>query len=458
MEQRPEEGTGEELYQAIQAEKRRLIKSGQLKKEKPSPEITEDEIPFDIPDSWKWVRLAEIGAVIGGGTPKTENAAYWDKTGIPWLTPADMKFISGKYAERGERNISKVGLENSSAKLMPRGTILYSSRAPIGYIAIAANNISTNQGFKSLVPTIMDTNEFIYYSLIARTSDIISRASGTTFKEISGTEFGLTLIPLPPLAEQRRIVSKIEELVPYIDRYAAAWNRLEAFNKRFPSDMRKSLLQMALQGRLVEQRPEEGTGEELYRTIQAEKQRLIKSGKLKKEKPLPEIAEDEIPFEIPDNWKWLRLGNIITLLSGTDFKPEEYNAEGKGTPYITGASNFTQESLIVNRWTDKPKVIASDGDILLVCKGSGYGKTIVCNLTEAHIARQIMAVKRNNLLDMRYIRYFLSANFNLLKSRGQGVIRKAVLELAFPLPPLAEQRRIVARLEELLPLCEHIQC
>ena len=228
VEQRPEEGTGEELYQAIQAEKRRLIQSGQLKKEKPLPEITDDEIPFDIPDSWKWVRLAEIGAVIGGGTPKTENAAYWDKNGIPWLTPADMKFISGKYAERGERNISKVGLENSSAKLMPRGTILYSSRAPIGYIAIAANNISTNQGFKSLVPTIMDTNEFIYYSLIARTSDIISRASGTTFKEISGTEFGLTLIPLPPLAEQHRIVAKIEELTPYLDRYAELWERLRS--------------------------------------------------------------------------------------------------------------------------------------------------------------------------------------------------------------------------------------
>jgi len=214
VEQRTEEGTAEELYQQIQAEKQRLIKEGKIKKEKPLPEITVDEIPFDIPESWKWVRISELGEVVGGGTPKTENAEYWDDAGIPWLTPADMKFIKGKYAERGERNISAIGLKNSSAKLMPKGTVLYSSRAPIGYIAIAANDISTNQGFKSLVPAIMDINECMYYCLMARTSDIISRASGTTFKEISGTEFGFTIVPLPPLAEQKRILKKLEEILP----------------------------------------------------------------------------------------------------------------------------------------------------------------------------------------------------------------------------------------------------
>ena len=118
------------------------------------------------------------------------------------------------------------------------------------------------------------------------------------------------LIPLPPLAEQKRIVAKIEELLPYLDRYEKAWNRLEDFNRRFPADMQKSILQMAIQGKLVEQRPEEGTGEELYRQIQAEKQALIKAGKIKKEKPLPEIAEDEVPFEIPEGWKWVRLGML----------------------------------------------------------------------------------------------------------------------------------------------------
>ena len=121
------------------------------------------------------------------------------------------------------------------------------------------------------------------------------------------------ILPLPPLAEQKRIVAKLEDLLPLIDRYEKAWSRLEEFNRRFPADMQKSLLQMAIQGKLVEQRPEEGTGEELYRQIQAEKQKLICEGKIKKEKPLPEIAEDEVPFEIPESWKWVRVAQVVTL-------------------------------------------------------------------------------------------------------------------------------------------------
>ena len=135
--------------------------------------------------------------------------------------------------------------------------------------------------------------------------------------------------PLPPLAEQKRIVAKIEELLPYLDRYEKAWNRLEDFNRRFPADMQKSILQMAIQGKLVEQRPEEGTGEELYRQIQAEKQALIKAGKIKKEKPLPEIAEDEVPFEIPESWIWIRFGQAIDMLSGFAFKSSDFKEAGR---------------------------------------------------------------------------------------------------------------------------------
>ena len=210
--QRKEEGTARDLLAEIRAEKEKLIKAKKIKKTKPLPEITDDEKPFDIPDSWEWVRLEEIGSVIGGGTPKTKIIEYWDGT-IPWITPADMKFI-GKYAKGGKRNISSLGLQKSSAQLMPKGTVLFSSRAPIGYIAIADNDISTNQGFKSIVPFDMRCNEYIYYCLQARLNDIKHRASGTTFKEISGAEFGKTMIPFPPIAEQHRIVVRIEELLP----------------------------------------------------------------------------------------------------------------------------------------------------------------------------------------------------------------------------------------------------
>ena len=212
---------------------------------------------------------------------------------------------------------------------------------------------------------------------------------------------------------------------------------------------------------MVEQRPEEGTAAELYRQVQREKQALIKAGKLKKEKPLPDITEDEKPFEIPEGWMWVRFGAVISLLSGTDFKPEEYNDQMKGIPYITGASSLSAFGVILNRWTENPKVIAKKGDVLLVCKGSGYGKTVICDVEEAHIARQIMAIKKISVMNMEYIMHFLNANLILIKSNGQGVIpgidRESVLNMSFPLPPLAEQRRIVARLNVLLPLCEKIK-
>ena len=268
------------------------------------------------------------------------------------------------------------------------------------------------------------------------------------------------LLPLPPLAEQKRIVAKIEELLPYIDRYEQAWNKLEQFNSRFPKDMKKSLLQYAIQGKLVEQRPEEGTAEELFAQIQEEKQRLIAEKKIKKDKPLPEITDDEKPFGIPESWKWVRLGNVISLVSGTDFKPEQYNDQGRGTVYITGASSLSDDGVIVCRWTETPRNFAYFGDILLVCKGSGYGKTVFCNVDKAHIARQIMAIRQMNTIDMSYIRYFLQANITYIKTQGQGVIpgidRVSVLNMFLPLPPFAEQKRIVEKLEQLLPLCEKL--
>ena len=168
------------------------------------------EIPFDLPQTWKWCRLRTLGSIVGGGTPSTLNREYWDGD-IPWLSPADLTDFHGKYITRGKKNISEEGLLHSSAVLLPTGSVLYSSRAPIGYVVIAKNQIATNQGFKSLVPAINGISEFFYYVLIAVTPDIRRRATGTTFKEISGGEFGETLVPLPPLREQLRIVQAIEQ-------------------------------------------------------------------------------------------------------------------------------------------------------------------------------------------------------------------------------------------------------
>ena len=462
VEQRPEEGTGEELYQQIQAEKKRLIQEGKIKKEKPLPEIAEDEVPFEIPESWKWVRVAQVVTL----NPKNDLDDHLDTAFIPMPCVSDGFRNSHTFEVKKWGEIKKgfthfadgdIGVAKITPCFQNRKSVVFQG-LPNGYGA------GTTE--LSIVRVINTTilREYLLWFFKSEYFIVngVKSFTGTAGQQRIHKDYLATcLFPLPPLAEQKRIVAKIEELLPYLDRYEKAWNRLEKFNRRFPADMQKSILQMAIQGKLVEQRPEEGTGEELYRQIQAEKRALIKAGKIKKEKPLPEIAEDEVPFEIPEGWKLIRLGSAITLLSGTDFSPEQYNDNGDGITYITGASCLTNTGVIPCRWTPMPRVIANKGDVLLVCKGSGYGKTVICDVVEAHIARQIMAVKKTDKLDMKYVMYYLNANINAIKAAGQGVIpgidRGTVLNMVFPLPPLAEQKRIVARLEELLPVCERLK-
>ncbi|HHV72892.1 MAG TPA: restriction endonuclease subunit S [Clostridia bacterium] len=215
--QDPNDEPASVLLERIRAERERLIKEGKMKKQKPLPEITDEEKPFEIPENWEWVRLGEVGAIIGGGTPKTTVKEYWEGGTIPWITPADLSNYKEKYISKGKRCITPLGLKESSAQLMPKGTVLFSSRAPIGYTAIAKNEVSTNQGFKSCVPFITDMSEFIYYYLTYSAKIIKENASGTTFKEVSGTEVSSLIFPLPPLAEQKRIVEKVDIIMNMLD-------------------------------------------------------------------------------------------------------------------------------------------------------------------------------------------------------------------------------------------------
>lgn len=212
-EQLPTDGNVDDLLAEIRKEKEKLIKEKKIKKQKPLPPITEEEIPFEIPENWRWVRLGEIGKIVGGGTPKTDVLEYWVNGNIPWITPADMKNIKGKYIYHGEKYITSLGLNKSSAQLMPKNSILFSSRAPIGYIAITKNEVSTNQGFKSIVPFNVSLTNYIYYALLALVDNIKKIGTGTTFKEVSGSVVEKIIIPLPPIAEQKRIVKQLDLLL-----------------------------------------------------------------------------------------------------------------------------------------------------------------------------------------------------------------------------------------------------
>jgi len=237
--------------------------------------------------------------------------------------------------------------------------------------------------------------------------------------------------------------------------------------------LKNSILQMAVQGKLVPQNPADEPASTLLKKIKAEKDALIKSGKIKRDKHESIIIRDEdgryiekkdgkttdisdeIPFDIPNTWEWVRLEKIITLISGQDFEPSGYNDTGKGIPYITGASNMVDGNLIVNRWTQTPSSVALSGDLLVTCKGAGVGKMVCMDIPQAHIARQIMAVRPICGLLREYVGTVLSSRISQIRGQMNGLIpgisRDVMLGLLFPLPPLAEQKRIVAKIEELLP-------
>ena len=234
--QDPNDEPADKLLERIREEKEKLIKEGKLKRDKNETFIFKnsddnsyyeqingeavcinDDLPFEIPDSWRWCRLKDIGTIIGGGTPKTNIKENWENGNIPWLTPADMKNIKGKYVKGGERNITIHGYNSSSTVMLLPNSIVYSSRAPIGYTAITQNSLCTNQGFKSVDLYYKESANYIYYLLKAITTDIINRASGTTFKEISGSEFGQTFVPLPPIKEQIEIGEYIDNIFQYLD-------------------------------------------------------------------------------------------------------------------------------------------------------------------------------------------------------------------------------------------------
>lgn len=453
VEQRAEEGTAIEL-----------IKNSKFYGK--GKEIKEDEKPYSIPDTWLWVRLVDIGDIVGGGTPKTSEISFWENGTISWITPADMRGL-GKYVSCGMRKITKVGLEKSSARLLPKGTVIYSSRAPIGYIAIALNELCTNQGFKSVIPFNVELSEYLYYCLISQTQNIISRASGTTFKEISGGEFGQTIIPIPPLAEQKRIVAKIEELLPYIEKYDKVYSKLTVFNKKFPEDMQKSILQYAMQGKLVEQRAEEGTGEELYCQIQTQKEKLIQSGIIKREKPLPEITEEDKPFDIPASWKWVKIGDIFTVIRGSSPRPKGSPLywSDKKTDYnwitIKDISAFCKEGVLsqtIEYLTQKGAELSTyvgEDELIIAVSGSTTGKHCVLGIS-GYIYDGLAAILNpTKMISSSYLSLFFDWVYEKLNAQKVGSafpnINTDILKnTLMPLPPLQEQIRMVNKLKKLM--------
>lgn len=473
VEQRLEEGTAEELFARIQQEKQRLIAEKKIKKEKPLPEITEDEKPFDIPESWKWIRVGNCGSWGSGATPSRTNSEYYGGT-IPWLKTGDLN--DGDITEIPEY-ITELALEKTSVRLNPIGSVLMAMYgATIGKLGILGIEATTNQACCACIPYEGVYNKFLFYFLMASRTAFIKLGEGGAQPNISKEKIVNALIPLPPLAEQKRIVAKIEELLPHIDRYEQAWSKLEQFNGRFPEDIKKSLLQYAIQGKLVEQRPEDGTAEELFAQIQEEKQRLIAEKKIKKEKPLPEITEDEKPFDIPESWKWVRLGTLVQFENGdrSSKYPVETDYVDSGIPFF-GAKDMGEKYMLFDnvRYISESKFNElgngklQDLDFICLLRGS-VGKIAIFAKDLKHqtgfICAQMVILRCIDSSMVQYLYHIMKSAYYVKivesKTTGTAVRQLPAKELAnviIPLPPLAEQKRIVEKLEQLLPLCERLK-
>lgn len=479
VEQRSEEGTGEELFAQIQEEKKRLIAEKKIKKEKPLPEITEDEKPFDIPESWIWVRLSQIWSILNGDRGKNYPAkSTLSKTGIPFISAIN---LNGKTVVEDENllclsqiqydKLVNGKLQKNDVVVCIRGSLGKHGVYPFDQGAIASSLVILRNYFFNICD---DEFLLLYLDSPLFFSEIKKYDNGTAQPNLAAKSLEQFLIPLPPLYEQKRIVAKIEELLPLVDRYAVAYEKLEQFNTKFPEDMKRSILQYAIQGKLVEQRPEEGTGEELYQQIQAKKQRLVKEGKIKKEKPLPEITEDEVPFDIPESWKWVRFSEIMNAMSTGPFGSMLHKTDyiKKGIPLVNPAN------MVNGKIVPSDKMMVSEETLRRLSSYILHARMIVLG-RRGEMGRCAVVTENEDgwlcgtgsffmepsvSLYVYYVASLFSSPYVKFYLGGESVgttmsnLNHAILsKMPIPLPPLAEQKRIVAKIEELMPLCERLK-
>jgi type I restriction enzyme S subunit len=495
-----------DLLKRIAKEKARLVKAGDLRKPRELDGGNELDEPFVIPLTWRWVRLDAIGAIVGGGTPSASDAENFADPGegVPWLTPADLGGYSDLYISRGSRDLSEKGSRTSSATVMPKGTVLFTSRAPIGYVAIAANAISTNQGFKSIVPYVEDCSRFIATAMKTFAPGIDAKAPGTTFKEVSGKIVAAVPFPLPPLAEQHRIVAKVDELMGLCDRLEAARAGREAARDRlaaaslarlnapdpatFEADarfalgslpdlttrpdqirkLRQTILNLAVRGKLVPQDPNDEPASELLKRIT-------------KEIPSPKIGSskvDALPYDVPTNWVWTMLGILVVHSdAGWSPKTEDFPRSGDewGVLKVSAVSwdKFRAfENKQVLRGTEARRQAQVKRGDFLISRANTAELIARAVIVEEEPVKLMMSDKIVRLLlsencHHRFVwivnNYAAFARAHYVKCASgvspsmKNVSRDVILGLPFPLPPLAEQRRIVAKVDELMALCDQLE-
>ena len=433
----------------------------------------------ELPAAWGTCVLSDLGEINSGGTPSTKNPEFWGDE-IPWISPSDLTGYKAKYIARGAKSLSRKGLTKSSAKLLPAGSIHFSSRAPIGYVAISSQSLCTNQGFKSLSPADGVFNEYVYFYLKSIKDLANSLATGTTFKELSGKAFAKLPIPLPPLAEQKRIVSKIEELFSELDAGEESLRRA----RRQLGVYRQSLLKQAFEGKLTapwrKQNPHLlESNEQLLARIQAERQARYQQqlkewekagggrGKPKKPENICLLSDLTLasPPDLPHGWAWLKVADIGRIETGTTPPTNDPANYGGDTPFFKptdleqGANVREAREHLSAKGRHAARILPA-GTTLVTCIGATIGKTGLASV-ECATNQQINTISPEACLEPRFVYYAaIAPNLNgLVKSEASAttlpILNKSKFEaLPFPICSLPEQREIVRLLDEQFTVIE----
>ena len=499
--QDPNDEPASVLLERIRAEKEQLIKEKKIKKEKnPSvifrgadnlpyekvgknePVCIADEVPFDIPDSWEWVRLGSIGDWGSGATPSRTHPEYYGGN-IPWLKTGD---LNDGYINSVPEFITDLALEKTSVRLNPIGSVLIAMYgATIGKLGILSIPATTNQACCACLPYSDFYNEYLFYFLMSQKQSFIKRGEGGAQPNISKEKIISTLMPVPPVEEQHRIVNRLKILLPLIEKYANTELAVDRLNKDFPEALKRSILQWAVQGKLVPQDPSDEPAEALLERIREEKQRLIREGKIKKDKHesiifrrdnshyekvgLEETCIDnELPFDIPDTWSWVRFSDIAIFENGdrSNKYPVEADYVSDGIPFF-GAKDMgdkymefsTVRFITQEKFAQLGNGKLQNGDLVCLLRGS-VGKTRIFKESEKYstgfICAQMMIIRCLDLNILDYLYALINSPYycKAIESKITGTAvrqlpAREVANILIPLPPLNEQFRIIEKLSEI---------
>ncbi|MFD1384368.1 restriction endonuclease subunit S [Rhodanobacter aciditrophus] len=502
--QDPNDEPASVLLERIAAEKAELVKQGKIKKPKKLPEISEEEKPFELPEGWELCRIGELfNSIMSGGTPSKRNNDYWDGD-IPWASVKDLG--SSLYLSQTQDHITELGLENGSKEAL-KGDLLICTRMGLGKIAIVEHRMAFNQDLKAVSLTSFLLP--LYFVRFYSTLKIIG--TGTTVAGITQEQLLNYTMALPPKAEQQRIVAKVDELMALCDlleqqtessldahqtlvqtlldtllqsadaeELEQNWQRLSAhFDLLFTTEqsidqLKQTILQLAVMGKLVPQDPNDEPASELLKRIAAEKEELVKQKKIKKQKPLPPISDDEKPFQLPKGWEWCRADDICYGITSGSTPPKTEFSDGEGVPYLKVYNirnqkiDFEYQPQFVNEsyhMTKLARSILKPGDVVMNIVGPPLGKIAIIPSTydEWNCNQAIVFFRAIDSRLRFYIYQYLVAglflnSIELIGTAGQDNISVTKSRsIVIPMPPLSEQNHIVAKVDQLMALCDQLK-